>query len=152
MYLKNKGISIIEVLATVAILSVLSTVSVSVFSGLANSTSLNRDASIVASYMDKARAQAINSVNSLPHGVKLETQKISVFKNTSYSLANLEAYYDIPGKSKILSINLTGGVTSFYFNKLTGVPSAVGTVVMSLADGSETKTITIYGTGVIDVE
>lgn len=142
----------IEILASIAIMFLLGSMSIRVFSDLANSSSLDKDVSIVVSYIDKARADAINSVLSLPHGVKFETNKVSTFKNTSYSVSNLESYYDIPSKTRISSINLTGGATSLYFNKLTGVPSVTGTIVVSLANGNATKTITIYGTGVIDVE
>jgi hypothetical protein len=119
---------------------------------LSNTTSLDRDVTVVASYIEKARTEAINSVNSLEHGVKFETNKITVFKNTSYSVSNTEIVYDIPGKSEISAINLTGGATSIYFNKLTGTPNVTGTVTVSLTDGSSSRVITIYATGIVDIQ
>lgn len=152
IYLKNKGITIIEILASIAIMLILGSVSISVFSRLSNTTSLDRDVTIIASYIEKAHTMAINSVDSLVHGVKFETNRITVFKNTSYSVANTEAYYDIPNKSEISAINLAGGGSSVYFNKLTGAPNVTGTIVVSLRDGSASKTITIYATGIIDIQ
>lgn len=148
----NRGVSLLEVLMSIGIMFILGSVSISVFSQLANSSSIDRDVGIVVSYIEKARNMAVNSENSLEHGILFETHKVSVFKNTSYSLARLEASYDIPNKTKISRINLSRGVTSLYFAKLTGTPSATGTIVMSLSNNSEPRTITIYGTGVIDVQ
>lgn len=141
-----------EVLIGIAIMGILGSVSISIFAGLSNSTSLDRDVNIIASYIDKARTMSINSVDSLEHGVKFETNKITVFKTTTYSVANTKSYYDVPPKSNISSIILSGGGSSLYFNKLTGAPDKTGTVVVSLADGSKTKTITIYATGIVDIQ
>ena len=149
---KNLGITIIELLAAVAIMGILGAVSVSVFSKLANNSSLDRDVTIINSYIEKARTESINSVNSLEHGIKFEANKITVFKSVTFSAGNTETYYDIPGKSRISAINLTGGATTVYFNKLTGAPSVTGTVVVSQTNGSETRTITIYATGIVDIQ
>lgn len=149
---RNKGITLIEILASIAIMLLLGSISISVFSRLANTTSLDRDVSIVASYIEKARTEAINSVDSLVHGVKFETNKVTVFKNTRYSLANEEVYYDIPGKTIISNISLAGGATSIYFNKLTGSPNVTGTITLALFDGTSERFITIYATGIIDIQ
>lgn len=148
----SRGITLVEILASIAIMFILGSISISVFSSLSNTTSLDRDVAIVASYIEKAHTMAINSVDSLEHGIKFETNKVTVFKSTSYSVANTEVYYEIPGKSEISAINLSGGATSVYFNKLTGAPNVTGSVVVSLVDGSASKTITIYATGIVDIQ
>lgn len=150
--LKNRGITVLEVLMSIAIMGILGAMSVSVFSGLANSISLDKDASNIVSYIDKARTEAINSIDSVEHGVFFETKKVTIFRTTTYSVANAESYYDVSNKSNITSISLTGGATSLYFNKLTGAASKTGSIVVTSADGSKTKTITIYATGVIDIQ
>ncbi len=137
---------------SIAILGVLGAASVSVFSGLANSISLDKDVSNIVSYIDKAKTESINSVNSLEHGVFFETKKVTVFKTTTYNVSNIETSYDVSGKSNISAITLTGGATSLYFNKLTGAASKTGTITVTSADGTKTKTITIYATGVIDIQ
>jgi Tfp pilus assembly protein FimT len=148
----NTGISLMEILIGISIMLILGSVSISVIANLSNSVSLDRDTNIVASYIDKARTMAINSVDDVEHGVRFETNRVTVFKTTNYSVANTEATYEIPTKSEISSISLVGGGTSFYFNKLTGTPSKSGNVVLSLKNGSETKTITIYATGIVDIQ
>jgi len=152
MILKNRGISIIEILIGISIIAILSSVSISVFSGLSHNVSLDRDANIVASYIDRARTASINSVDSMEHGVFFETHKVTVFKSSTYSVANTELYYDIPSKSVISDISLTDGVSSIYFDKLTGAPNQTGTIVVSSSDGTNSKTITIYATGIVDIQ
>jgi Tfp pilus assembly protein FimT len=149
---RNKGISVIELLFSIAILVILSSVSIAVFSNLSNAESLDRDVTIVANYIEKARTMSINSVDSLVHGVKIESNKVTVFKSSTFSSANSLESYDIPTKTVISDINLTGAATTFYFDKLTGVPSATGTITLSQSSGSESKTIIIYGTGIIDIQ
>lgn len=149
---KNQGISILEVVVSIAILSILGALSVAVFSNLANSTSLDRDATITLSYINKARTMAINSVDSVAHGVKLETNKISVFSGTTYQVANVEDSYSLPSSSSISSINLSNAGTELYFNKLTGAPSVTGTITLSGANAGTTKVITIYATGLTEIQ
>jgi Tfp pilus assembly protein FimT len=149
---KIRGITVIEILFTVAILAVLSQISISVFSGLANSQALDRDVTIVANYIDKARTMSINSVNSLVHGIKFESSKITLFQSSTFSLANTVDVYDIPAQTTISNISLTGANTSLYFNKLTGVPSATGTITLTDSQGERSKSIIIYGTGVVDIQ
>src|SRR3989344_3391742 len=111
---KHRGISVLEILMAVAIIGILVAISVSVFSSLSNSQSLDRDAQSVLSYIEKARTMAINSVDGVEHGVKFTSSKVEVFSGTAYiaSPSNVEAYYDIPTKSTI-----TGGIGSLYFAK-----------------------------------
>ena len=149
---KNKGISILEVLISIAILSILGGLSISVFSRLSNSTSLDRDATITLSYINKARTKAINSVNSTPHGIKLETNKVSIFSGTSYLIANVEDFYSIPYTASISSINLSNASTELYFNELTGTPSATGTITLSGTNTDTTKVIIIYATGLAEIQ
>ena len=148
---KHRGISVLEILMAVAIIGILVAISVSVFSSLSNSQSLERDAQNVHSQIEKARTMAINSVDGVEHGVKFTSSKVEVFSGTAYiaSPSNVEAYYDIPTKSTI-----TGGIGSLYFAKLTGNSSAGSswTVTVSPASGGASKTIIIYGTGISEIQ
>lgn len=148
----KEGLSVIEILMTIAIAGILMVVSVSVFSSLSNSQSLDRDAQNVRSQIEKARTMAINSVDGVEHGVKFTSSKIEVFSGTVYNANNVEAHYDIPAKSTISSIALTGGATELYFAKLTGNASKSGTVVVSPASGGTGKTISIYATGISEIQ
>ena len=147
-----QGFSAIEILTTIAIVGILIAISVSVFSSLSNSQSLDRDAQSVLSYIEKARTMAINSVDGVEHGVKFTASSIEVFSGTVYYADNVESSYDIPAKYTISDISLTGGATELYFAKLTGNASKSGTVTVSPAAGGADKTIVIYGTGISEIQ
>lgn len=148
--MSKKGISIVEIIIAVSITLIIAGISISVFSRLSNSTSLDRDANIVLSYITKARTKAIDSVNSSSHGVGFGNGYIRVFEGTELTSSNISESYDLKGGSHISSINLSNGTSSLYFNKLTGSPSATGDIVMSSRD--ESKTIVIYATGIAEIQ
>lgn len=148
----NKGISLIEILFTIAIAGILIAVSVSVFSNLSNSKSLERDAQNVLSMMEKARTMSINSIGGVEHGVQVASTTAKVFSGTLFQSGNVEATYSIPAVDVISAIHLSNGTTTLYFAKLTGNASATGTISISRASGGSTKTIIIYGTGISEIQ
>lgn len=150
MLIKQRGVTLIELLVVIAVTFVLTSISVSVFSGLSNSTSLDRDANIVLSYVSKARTKAIDSVNSLAHGVSFSSTGVKVFEGTTFTPESTEETYTLRSAVTISGINLSDASNSLYFNKLTGNPSATGNIVVSL--GSESKTIVIYATGIAEIQ
>lgn len=148
----KKGISLVEILIAVSILSVFSSLSISIFSRLANTSTFEKDIGSAISFIDRAREEAVTALNNVSHSVFFTRDKVGIFKTTSYSPSNLESTYSLSGKSYISHISLSNGTTTLYFEKLTGYPSATGTITFSLFDNSQSKIVTIYGTGVVDVQ
>lgn len=57
---------------------------------------------------------------------------------------------NIISPATISAITLTGGASDLYFNRLSGAPSASGTIALSISgDASLAKTITISATGAV---
>lgn len=148
----SKGISLIELLMVIAIAGILISVSISVFSSLSNSQSLDRDVANVLSYIEKARAEAINSEDGVEHGVQFASSTIKVFSGTNFLSANVESTYNIPFASQISVINLSNSTTTLYFAKLTGNASATGSITISRISGGASKTIVIYATGITEIQ
>ncbi len=146
----KRGISLIEILVAISIAGILGAISISVFSRLSNATSLDRDANIVLSHITKARTLAIDSVNSLTHGINFGSTTVKVFSGTVLTTSNIESIYTLQGGSRISAISLSNATTSLYFNKLTGNPSATGNITVS--QGSNSKTIIIYATGIAEIQ
>lgn len=147
----QKGISIIEILITIAILGILTGISVSIFSSLANSQSLEKEAEIVASYINKARNNAINSLEFSTHGVSFASSTVSVFYGSNPNTTPTTTTYSLSTRQKIWYVSLTNGQSYLYFNKLTGKPNTSGTLQVRDGNGNA-RTITIYATGLVEVQ
>ncbi len=147
--MNNRGFSALEIIITISISFILTAISVSMFSRLSNNTSLDKDANIVLSYISRARSAAIDSKDALAHGVKFASTTVYIYSGTTYPGTHSESYNLLSG-ANISSLSLSNRSTSFYFNKLTGTPSATGTVTVS-RNGSS-KSIIIYATGVSEIQ
>lgn len=150
-----KGFTAIEILIVIAIAIIIAGISLSSFSALNKSQALGTETDTILSMIERARSRSISSENSSEYGVRFATSSAALFsgKNYSASSSNNEVE-NLNSRTNISSINLTGGASAFYFKKITGKPSATGTIVVSLIGEigtSSSKTITIYSTGLSDV-
>ncbi len=104
----------------------------------------------ILSSLSKARSRTLASVNSYSYGVHFQSDKVIIFRGTSFSSgdANNETI-NILTPASITGINLSGGGADIYFNRLSGVPNVTGNVVISSTNF--TKTITISATGIASV-
>lgn len=148
--IKTKGISVIEMLIVVAVIGILLAVVLPQFSGVKNAQVLNSAAQDVVSTLNKARSQTLASLDSSEYGVHFQSDKIVLFKGTSYSSSNSNnENVNMISPATISNINLTGGASNIYFSRLTGSPSASGTVTISV--GAKTKAITVFSTGIVSL-
>ena len=147
-----KGFTAIEILIVIAIMVIIAAISLTSLVNLNNVQALNTETDSVLSILERARARSISSENSSEFGVHFASTSAALFAGKNYSAgAATNEVRNFNGKVQISSINLRGGVVDLYFNRLTGKPSATGTVVFSLSNSTTTKTITIYNTGLSDV-
>lgn len=142
----KKGFTLVEMLIILAILTILIIVALPSFTTMRNNQILKTTASEVFSALDKAKSQALSSVNSSEYGVHFETNKIVIFKGTIYlSLDPNNEDILISSGASISNINLTGGAIDLYFDRLSGAPNKTGTVTISVS--SLSKIVTISATG-----
>ncbi len=144
----QKGISIIEVMIVIVILIIL-LVTVSVkFSDLRKNQALQSATAEVVSVLKKAHSQTLASIDSSQYGVHFGTNTVIIFKGVVYPSDSDESI-GLISPAYISDINLSGGGSDIYFNRLTGEPNKTGTVTISISDAS--KIITIGPTGIISV-
>ncbi len=151
---KGRGFTMIEMLVVIALSVFVIGLTASAFVGLSNNQSLDKDVGSVTSVIQKARANSLNAKNGSEHGVKFATSSITLFEGTVYnSSATSNVVYNISSKVVMSQIQLTGGASSLYFQQINGKPSATGTIMYRLnADASSTKSILIYGSGLIEMQ
>jgi len=140
-----------ELLIVLAIITFLSGITLFAFSDKLRSVSVEKEAEISLSYIAKARAQTVASQDNSLFGVRVSTSSLSFFQGSSFASGSNIITYDF--RDSVASTSLTSGVNEFYFSRITGIPSAVGTIVFTSKKGaSTTKTILIQTTGLAEIQ
>lgn len=150
----GRGITVMELLVVLAVLSILLSVVVPQFSKIRESQVLKSAVTDILASFSKARGETLSSLNSSEYGVRLESDRVIIFKGIVFSAGAADnETISIALPAAITNVTLDGvSRTSgdMYFNRLYGVPSAVGTVTVSTANYS--KIITISATGIASVD
>ena len=150
----KKGITIIELLVVLAVLSVMVSIVLPQFSKMRENQVLKSGVQDILSSLDKARSQTLASLNSLQYGVRFEANKITIFPGTFFPAndpRNESINITSPASISNVTLNLVSGIPGeMYFNRLSGSPSKTGTITVS--SPNFTKTIRISATGVVSVD
>jgi prepilin-type N-terminal cleavage/methylation domain-containing protein len=152
--MKNKGLSIIEIIVVVAILGILSTISVSSLSKQTSYYALQKTAGDVASLLEKAHGRAVFGYNGVKHSVRLETSQAVLYEGTIYSsttASNQYVAYD--SRISLATTSLSSGTNTINFNKVIGTADQYGTIKFQITSATtSSSTITVGQTGIIQVQ
>lgn len=149
----KKGFTLIEILIVIAIIGILTTISVSVFSTYRSVQSIDRDTDTVVEILRQARSETLSSENATTYGVHFASSTITLFAGSSYSGSNsTNQNFPLVSADTVLTVSLTGGGYDVVFNRLSGETNENGTIVLSSKTINRTHTITMYKTGLIDFQ
>jgi len=146
----KQGITTTELLVVIAALGIIFSIVIPQFSKSRELQVLKSGVGDILSTINKARVMTLSSLNSSSYGVHFQSDRVIIFKGTVFSVndSNNEAI-SITTPASITNVTL-GGVNGdsgdVYFNRLSGSPSATGTITIST--DSYSKIITISATGV----
>lgn len=145
---QQTGFTIIELLMVIVFLAVIVGFLIIGFRNFAGFQQFNQAVSMIEFELNQARIEARSAVDDDAHGVKFDGSSITTFSGTSYSASNPtneSIIYDLV----TFTVTLTGGTDEIIFNKLTGLPSATGTILIEGVQFTASSTIEISETGVI---
>ncbi len=147
----EKGFTLIEIIVIIGILLVISFLTFSSFSNLNSAQALDKDVMEVTSLLNEARSLTLSSKESSQYGVHFETDRIVLFKGSSYSPSeSSNIYVDLNRHVLITGINLSLG-NEVIFERLTGKALSIGTITLALrAPPATSRTITISSSGIVD--
>lgn len=153
LFLKNRGFTVIELLASISIIVVLATIVFGSINSFRNSKALQIVSEDILSLLDEAKNNTLSSKNNYAYGVHFESAKIVLFQAPTYSDLNPNnKTIEIDNAVQIYGIALAGEGSGVIFQKLTGKTSQNGTIIIRLkSDNSKTKTIKIEGSGIASV-
>jgi prepilin-type N-terminal cleavage/methylation domain-containing protein len=150
--IKQKGVTIIELLIVVAIIGSLVSIVWPQFSKFRETYTHKNMLEDVLSILDKARSKSLASLNSSEYGVHFEQNKVIIFKGKVFS--EISPDNEITNILEPVTITNIFPGGSFYFNRLNGMPSNATAISVTLSvqgNPGLTRIITISKTGAISV-
>jgi Tfp pilus assembly protein FimT len=142
----QKGSLLIQIIVTVAILSLLLVIVVGPFSNFRRNQALQNSTNTLVAMLTDARTRTLASYNSTTYGVRFDSTQATLFAGTynSGNAANEIFTYDTP---ITVTTSLSGGGNMVSFDRLKGTTTNSGTITLSLPPQS--RTITVSANGVI---
>ena len=138
----SRGFTAVEIVVALGILVLIFGIGTQVFVTSRNAKQLETYTDGVSSKLEEAKTNALAGKNGTNFGVKFSTTSYTYFNGSSYSSsATSNVPYNLLGKYNI-SNNIPGTDDAILFTRLTGIPSATGTIVIS-DGGSPAKTATV---------
>lgn len=148
----NTGFSYIELLVVMGVIVLLAGLTFRSYRTITASKSLSGDAMRVVAELIKARSLTLASKNADQYGVHFGATSVTLFEGASYSVGNAgNVVSTLSPLLTISSITLSGGASDVIFDRLTGTTAQNGTITLSSTDNSTSKTITIYETGLSEI-
>lgn len=140
----KKGFTILEVLLSVALISVIAGVSIPIYQSFQVRNDL--DIATVTTVQELRRAQLLSEASDADPswGFQLQSGSMTLFNGASYATRDTtrDETFDLP-----TSITPTGA-TEIVFAKFTGLPNVTGTITLTTYT-NETRTITINAKGML---
>ena len=151
---KQRGFSLIEMMAVIAIGAVLVAGIVVSFSSFRNSKTVDISADRILSVINEAIVKTVSSEDYSRFGVHLEASRAVLFKGDIFAepnSSNIETL--LSPLVEISDISLNGGGADIVFQKLTGKTSNGGFLRVRLkSDNNKYKTISVKSTGIANIQ
>jgi prepilin-type N-terminal cleavage/methylation domain-containing protein len=148
----ERGFSIPELLVVVAIIGIIASVSLSTFKNMHTHSALRAGGQGVYDALLTAREDTLASRNDTVYGVRISSTTVTRFTGSAYSAGSTtnKVYYFENGTTATGTLVTSG--TDIVFRRLTGLPSATGTIYVRNSDGSSTTTLLINGSGLVEFQ
>ncbi len=134
----NKGFTFIELLIVIAIIGILSLITIPNLSNFRKEQALKNTTENVITLLDKAQSDSLSSLNSNNYGVHFASNYMVYFVGSTFSNTNpnnKKVDFE-PGVAIPLNggINLNGGGSNIIFPRLTGNVVGYGTIILQLTN------------------
>lgn len=150
--MKSRGIGLPEIIISIAIVMVISTIGTTVFFNTKKSAELTSSTDGIVTSLEQARSNAISGKGGSNYGVKFATSTYTFFTGTTYvSTSTSNIVYKITDGYTISAV-IGGTASSVTFYRLTGLPSATGTITVNQVSPTKTQVITVGSQGNVTVQ
>ncbi len=145
MMTRTRGFTLIEILLSVAIISLVTGMSLPLLASFNDRNDLDLTTQSIVSQLRRAQTYARGMSGDSQWGVHTPNGSATFFKGTAY--ASRDAAYDEP--TDISTTITVGGLSDIIFAKLDATPSTTGNITLTNANTNETRTVTINAKGMV---
>jgi prepilin-type N-terminal cleavage/methylation domain-containing protein len=146
----RQGFTLIEIIVVIAIIFIITAFSVTAFRSLYRVSGERVAVQEVADALREAKNKSIASKDDSTYGVHIDTSSVTRFKGDAYVLGHASnTVYTFEAGAFATGTLVETGV-DIIFARLTGMPSATGTIYFFDSDSTSSSTVTIGSTGLIE--
>lgn len=139
MNFKTRGFTILEVLFSIAILAIISLISIKSFGGEVGEKEIRAISDNVVANIDLARSNAITGKNGQSYGIKFGDNYFTYFTGSSYISSNeSNERNDINSKFEITN-DIPGADDAIVFSKLKGDINHNGPITITISEKSDSE-------------
>jgi Tfp pilus assembly protein FimT len=156
-FYKNKkiGMTLLEILFTVAIVGILIAVVLPQFGNMKENQALKNGVEDIVSALHQAQSESLASENLSGYGVHFQSDQVVIFEGTTFTdgaVGNNVIKIISPAQISSITIN-SASVSSgdIYFNRLSGNISNTGTNTIVVSTPSYSESITVSPSGTVNV-
>ena len=139
----HKGVSLIEVLAVIAIIGILAGVSVGSYFYFKRGANFDLSAQQAANLIRRAQNKSVAIDNDDAWGINITNQQAIIFKGANFA-GRTQSFDE---KTALTEITTISGSSQFIFNKFTGFPVSPGS--LTVGNGSTSKIIQVNAKGFV---
>lgn len=142
---REAGFTLLEVLLSVAIMSIIAGMSLPVLAAFNDRNNLDLAAQGIAGQLRRAGTYSRGVSGDSQWGVHMQSGVVTLFKGSSF--ASRDTAYDEP--TVISGPVAVAGLSDVVFSKLSGLPSQSGSVTLTNTNTNDVRTITINAQGMV---
>jgi Tfp pilus assembly protein FimT len=147
-----KGFTLIEILISIAIMMVMISIGITVFYSSKKAATLTASSDGVISTLEQARSNALSGKDGSDYGVRFSTSTYTFFTGDTYNSSDSSNIIYQTNAGTTITSSLGGSGNTVVFYRLTGLPSATGTVTVSQQSPSKSHVITIGSQGNVTIQ
>jgi prepilin-type N-terminal cleavage/methylation domain-containing protein len=145
IYSTRKGFTLPEVLLSITLLSIIGGMTIPMYRTFMVRNDLDISIMTIAQNLRRAQALSESGDGDTTWGVRVGVGSILIYKGASY--ISRDSSFD--ENTSIPTTIIPTGINEVVFSKMTGMPNATGTFILT-SQNNETRTVTINEKGMVD--
>jgi type IV fimbrial biogenesis protein FimT len=147
----TRGFTLMEIVTAITIVLILLGIGIGTFYRQRSTSQIKPIADGIVAILEHAKADAVAGKNGSNFGVNFGSTTYTYFSGSSYNASDPNNLVNTISSQFVINDTIAGG-SSIIFARLSGTPSATGTITVSdTQDSSDTKIVSVGSGGEVGV-